>query len=404
MIIDETKTPGRCFDMREQLEPRRITNAMWDYSWLRGHYPGGPFEDWDRALDDLLKRRFNTVRIDAYPHIVGREGATRYFQPAAPLLNWGFSTVDCEHDCAAALVEFVGKCQQRGIWVILSTWSAKEVDIPEDATGEARFQPLWTAWERTLDLLAEHDLLGSILYVDFDQEFPYFSNLQPLLATLGQAETKVPLGDDEAMAAAGQRDGSGAQLAWNPAQMKLVSEYFSSTCRHFQIRYPALRFTFSLTGFWHEVRAMNLKVFDVLELHIWMHSPRFDERTGFNRITKNRGAHDYKDYMRRISETFQSMRPMCMQAMHNQMRDAQAWSREIAAPLITTEAWGPWWHMDHPDLDWSWLRDWCETCMAASPDYDFWGITPWNFSHPYWSHWEDVAWYERVNQRFLESV
>jgi hypothetical protein len=185
--------------------------------------------------------------------------------------------------------------------------------------------------------------------------------------------------------------------------MKLVSDYFAATCRHFQQRYPALRFTFSLTSFWKEVRAMGLQVFDVLELHLWIGSPRFEARTGFNNLTKDRGAHDYKDYMKRLRDSFQSMRPMFMQAMHNQMREAMEWSREIAAPLVTTEAWGPWWHMDHPDLQWDWLRDWCEECMAAAPSYDFWGVTPWNYSHPYWENWSDVAWYQRVNERFLKS-
>jgi hypothetical protein len=41
--------------------------------------------------------------------------------------------------------------------------------------------------------------------------------------------------------------------------------------------------------------------------------------------------------------------------------------------------------------------------MAAAPSYDFWGVTPWNYSHPYWENWSDVAWYQRLNERFLKS-
>jgi hypothetical protein len=59
--------------------------------------------------------------------------------------------------------------------------------------------------------------------------------------------------------------------------------------------------------------------------------------------------------------------------------------------------------MDHSDLDWAWLRDWCEECMATAPDYHFWGVTPWNYSHPYWKNWSDKEWYRQVNQRFLKS-
>lgn len=394
---------GIAYDMRESLKPARSTIAMWDFSWLNGHHPGGPFEDWDRALDELTERSFNTVRIDAFPHIIGGNSGARQMLPASPMLNWGHSAVDREHDYEAELVEFVGKCKQRGIWVILSTWSAKEIVIPADAHNDERFHPLWRAWEKTLDLLAAHDLLGCILYVDFDQEFPYFSNLQPLLAALAGEPSHTHLDAAGAMEAAGQREHQADKLAWNPAQMQLVSEFFTATCGHFQNRYPSLRFTFSLTSFWKEVRAMKLQVFDVLELHFWIHSPRFEARTGFNSQTKDRGDHDYKDYMRRLSESMLAMRPMFLQAMHNQMQEAADWASELAAPLVTTEAWGPWWHMDHSDLEWGWLRDWCEICMAAAPDYNFWGVTPWNYSHPYWENWKDVTWYQRVNQTFLQT-
>jgi hypothetical protein len=94
---------------------------------------------------------------------------------------------------------------------------------------------------------------------------------------------------------------------------------------------------------------------------------------------------------------------MLLQEMHNKLAFATEWGREIAAPVVTTEAWGPWWHMDHPDLDWQWLRDWCEESMALAGHYGFWGTTPWNYSHPYWNNWSDVAWYRRVNERFLKS-
>ena len=128
------------FDLREQLDPRRVTNAMWDFSWLHGHYPGGPFEDWDRCLDELVERGFNAVRIDAFPHMTGAaqpEQRSRTI-PADPLANWGFSTVACHHDYPAALVEFVRKCRARQVWVILSTWSAKQIPLRLDAGADRK--------------------------------------------------------------------------------------------------------------------------------------------------------------------------------------------------------------------------------------------------------------------------
>ena len=85
-------------DMRDGLKPRRVTNAMWDYSWLTQHYPGGAFADFNKAADELLERGFNTVRIDAFPLVIGAlrsedEAITivgDYDMPYPPVIERGF--------------------------------------------------------------------------------------------------------------------------------------------------------------------------------------------------------------------------------------------------------------------------------------------------------------------------
>ncbi len=145
-----------------------------------------------------------------------------------------------------------------------------------------------------------------------------------------------------------------------------------------------------------------IHILDVLELHIWIHGDRFENRTGFNDLAKDRDPkRDYREYRQRIRATMQSVRPMLIGEIHNKLAFARDWSRDIAAPVVVTEAWGPWWHMDHPDLDWDWLYEWCEQCMALSAEYGFWGSTPWNFCHPYWENWSNIPWYRRVNTHFL---
>jgi hypothetical protein len=79
------------YDMRELLIPKRVTNAMWDFSWLFGHYPGGPFEDFDKVTDELLERNFNTIRIDCFPWITANMKSLdeEVTMPANPLATWG---------------------------------------------------------------------------------------------------------------------------------------------------------------------------------------------------------------------------------------------------------------------------------------------------------------------------
>lgn len=389
------------YDLRTHLSPPRVTNAMWDFSWLMGHYEGGPMGDWDRFTDELGERLFNAVRIDAFPLVLAQTSAE---QPvtfsAAPESTWGHSTRDVVHRVGAELVEFVTLCRRKNLKVILSTWAiGGQVGLKNRDDLAGRRDQLIAGWEAVLRLLAAHGLLDCILYVDFDQEFPYFSLHQKELNDLAGKATAS--GEAAAMEAAGQRPIDGG-LQWNPAQMAFVKNYWQELLTHFQRGWPQLRFTFSLTSFWKEARAMNLKAFDVLELHCWIHGHRFDERTGFNRdLDKSRKAGDRSAYQLRLDQTMASMRPMLLAEMDQQLAGAAAWAKEISAPLITSESWGPWWHMDHPDLRWDWLQDWCRDCMGLAAQHGFWGVTPWNFSHPYFSSWKDIGWYRAVNGAFL---
>ncbi len=151
---------------------------MWDFSCLKSHYPGGPFEDWDKTADQLLERRFNTVRIDAFPLLIGdlKSLDDEAMMPAEPLANWGFSDRDRKHRVARDLVEFVRMAKRKKLHVILSTWNQALGERPELKARVAADRELYRrAWSRTLDLLRENDLFDTILYVDLDQEFPYFS-------------------------------------------------------------------------------------------------------------------------------------------------------------------------------------------------------------------------------------
>jgi hypothetical protein len=395
------------YDMRSDLNPSRLTIAMWDYSWLNQHYKGGFFENYDKVTDELLERGFNTVRIDAFPLVIGKleNNQQEITVPGDSLRNWGASDKDRKHAVVSELLDFMKVTKEKNIAVILSSWGLGAVEFPNIRKDYADMKVQWKAWEKVLDILKENDLLSHVVYVDFDQEFPYFSPVAPELNRLGSKKKEETTSALDAMEAAGSVRNSFEKLKWNTAQMKFVREYFNHTLTHFQQKYPELRFTFSLTSYWEEVRAMNLKSFDVLELHFWMtQSKRFGSRTGFGGIKKDRGNHNYKDYMDRLEKTMQSVRPMLMKDMHNRLAWAKEWSEEIGAPLTTTEAWGPWWHMDHKDLNWEWLYDWCEEGMQLSSEYQLWGTTPWNYSHPYWENWTNVEWYKKVNGKFVGSV
>src|ERR1035438_8528474 len=55
------------YDMRDHLNPRRLTIAMWDVAYALRHQPGGSFADYDRVMDEAVERGYNTLRIDPMP-------------------------------------------------------------------------------------------------------------------------------------------------------------------------------------------------------------------------------------------------------------------------------------------------------------------------------------------------
>ncbi|MDZ7723547.1 MAG: cellulase-like family protein [candidate division KSB1 bacterium] len=55
-------------DRHTAVRPRAI--SMWDFSWIERRWPGAGYENWDVALDELMERGYNAVRIDAFPHLV----------------------------------------------------------------------------------------------------------------------------------------------------------------------------------------------------------------------------------------------------------------------------------------------------------------------------------------------
>ena len=45
-----------------------LTIAMWDFSWLQAHHPGGAFYDLERCVIEAAERGYNTLRVDVFPH------------------------------------------------------------------------------------------------------------------------------------------------------------------------------------------------------------------------------------------------------------------------------------------------------------------------------------------------
>ena len=148
---------------------------MWDFSWLvRRSSPEAEFANWSSVLDDVVERGYDCVRIDAFPHLIAADphGVVQQnfsILPQKPDFMWGnHQTVTV--DPRAGLISFISLAASRNICVGLSAWYNPDhtsryltIATPADLTR---------VWNETLTFLDQHQLLGSILWVDLCNEFP----------------------------------------------------------------------------------------------------------------------------------------------------------------------------------------------------------------------------------------
>ena len=286
--------------------PRATT--MWDISWLLRRWPGAGFEDWDRALDELVERGYDAVRLEAFPHMLAVD----------PDAEWEFIPgADC-HDWAAplpvrarpwpALADFIRLCRGRGVAVGLSTW------FPQDAT-EARLrigspQDHAAAWARTLDLLENEGLLDALLYVDLCNEWPH-PNWAPFFK--------------EQPAGAGYDDWSTEPaMAWMRAAIAALRPYSRG-----------LPLTFSVLPNKRWARR-DLGFLDFLEPHIWMaQASEFYER--FNYDYPTQGLRGYRMLQEHAQPLYEAERDHWRAELVRLIHETAQLSVELDRPTATAE-------------------------------------------------------------------
>lgn len=361
---------------RRRKAPRAIT--MWDFSWLERRWDGGSYKDWDRALDELVERGYDAVRIDAYPHFFsGDAAAERTLVPIWNQQDWG-SPDTIKVRVMPALIQFIAKCRQRGVMVGLSSW------FREDA-GNVRMrltrpEALAEAWLKTIAAIARAGLLDAILYVDLCNEWP-----ANLWAPYFSKDKKSP--DDWSEPAA---------LAYMNKALALV-----------RAEHPRMPLLYSLTLsrieplFEHDLSAL-----DALEQHIWMTQNNGDEF--YKQIGYEYDRFDPKGYRTLVAkaEAAYRARPEYWQAELLARIDLTAAAgRKWNRPIMTTECWAVVDYKDWPMLDWGWVKELCALgTKRASASGRWLAIATSNFCGPQFAGmWRDIAWHRALTSTIKQG-
>ena len=378
--------------MRDYLNPRRLTLAMWDQAFLLRHIPGGSFEDYDRVLDEAVERGYNTLRLDPLPQILDLshpEVVLSFPDPNRPFMPWCWDTA-VEGPVGVWLIEFMEKLLRRGLNYTLSAWWFSNTSVNNrfpDGTKAPKTHleaaGLWVAllqeWERRFGF-------NGLVYVDLANEVPYFL---PGFMDRFQAETGSAWGEP---------------ARFSPGQVNFLAKELSAGIGLLQREFPFLRFTASIHG---DQRWLDVPLeFDCLDVHFYSDAdPRWTRRTRFQELmgilmTEN-GWH--KDFSDRCTDTAQAIAPMLRAHQRGILSAFSAWSELHGMPLTTSESWASWYYIDSPDLDWRWLLDWAEWSVEDAIDFNMWGWTPHNYVQPQFANWQDVRWHQRLNEKFLRS-
>ncbi len=347
--------------------PRAI--AMWDISWLLRRWPGAGFEDWDRALDELVERGYDAVRLEAFPHLLSLDPDAEWeFLPGADCHDWA-APLPVQARPWPALADFTRRCRGRGVAVGLSTW------FPQDAT-EARLritspEDHAAAWARTLELFEAEGLLDALLYVDLCNEWPH-----PNWAPFFRAQP----------AGAGHDDWSTEPaMAWMRAAITALRPHSRG-----------LPLTFSVLPNKRWARR-DLAFLDFLEPHIWMaQASDYYERFDYDYPTQ--GLRGYRMLQQHAKPLFSAERDHWRAELARLIHETAQLSVELDRPVATTECWALVEWRDLPGLDWALIKELCELGVQTAAETGRWAaIATSNFCEPQFvGMWRDVAWHREL--------
>jgi hypothetical protein len=263
--VNVRKETGRISKMKNN-----TAIAMWDFSWILRHHPGGSFENWEQVLEGLAERGYDSIRMDCMPQFVASDTDGRLqeefqsvFKPRNSPVMWG-NDVTMSFRPREALLEFLPLCRKYGIKVGLSSWFMRH-----GTNRTAIFQEeggLLRAWKETLAFLEKNGLLDqNIMYVDLLNEYPdwhgydWLKNERDQRSDLKQFKADNPdanMPDPETVP--GGRN--------NPVEKEFYNGFVRHLVREVRKAFPQCDYFASISSSYGHV---DISEFDALDRHLW---------------------------------------------------------------------------------------------------------------------------------------
>jgi hypothetical protein len=372
--------------------------AMWDFSWILRHHKYGEFHDWDKALEELARRGYNAIRMDAMPQFVAADKDGKITEEfRSPKKDWVPALWGNDYAMSfrprEALLEFLPKCKKYGIRVGLAAWflpHGNQLDILNEDGGLLR------AWTETLDFLQKNNLLDdNIVYVDLLNEYPDCNGYEWMKAELNKRTDakKFILNNPNAHLPQNfepkEKD--------NRLYIKFYNDFANNLIAALKIKFPNLDY-FTSFHTWSGLENLELTNYAALDFHVWFHhNPIIG---GLIDKTGNTGNIDRDirlDY-RNLIACWNENKPNLVSWIDRSITAIAQKARDNGIVCGNTEGWGPIGWYDHPDLSWDWIKESAEICVDLAKkhnEYKF--ICSSNFTHPQFKGlWEEISWHKRI--------
>lgn len=382
--------------VRSRKQPVAI--AMWDFSWLERHYPGGEFENWDKVIDELVARGYNAIRFDVFPALVAPEPDGKILETYTlaksdwkPAL-WGHQYTT-QINPRQALKEFIPRCLDRGLLLGLSTWFMRaEAKKIEGLDGFVR------VWDQTLKFLKENNLLHNIYYVDLLNEYPLFSGFSWLRGHMDAQKQKRA----QEAKAAGANMWQAKMNDYNDEKSRgFYIGFANDAIERLQKSWPGLDFLFSQTNHYNaDWTAMSPSRTAAIDLHDWfVMDSLLTNGTGYWENIHSMAANDlqFAHVQETLMKNWNAHKAALVENMDKHMANVAAVGKKYGKPLGNTEGWGPINWMDHPALNWDLAKEAGEICSKLARKHGYRFICTSNFTHPQFPRlWADVTWHQRL--------
>ena len=390
------KKTGRISELK-----KNTAIAMWDFSWILRHHPGGSFENWEQVLEGLAERGYDSIRMDCMPQFVAADSDGRLQEefrsvrkPSKRPVMWGNDRTMTFRP-REALLEFLPLCKKYKVKVGLSSWFMRHGVDRTAVFGEKG--GLLRAWKETLAFLEKHGLLDeNVMYVDLLNEYPDWHGYDWLKKERAKrSDLKKFIADNpDANMPDLDENRSGRN---NSVEKKFYNDFVSDLVRNVRAAFPQCDYFASISSSYGHV---DISEFAALDRHIW-----FSHRIPGAREMQ-RGQIDEGLKQRHID----------LRKFWDENRKTETtWADRVITAVATdarkhgivcgnTEGWGSVGWFDHPDVDWRFIREAAEICVDLCLKHDNYRfICTSNFTHPHFGYWDNIEWHRKITARIRNA-